>query len=144
VRAIFDEHYSRRDYRGRRTSRQFVGPGEKMVFTLADASAICVWRKFLDKCIDQRTGLSQQGVNCAVFRREGGDLASELLKSAMAMAWERWPGQRLYTYVDPLGVPPTMRASRPTWGHCFYQAGWRFAGLTRKRQHVLECIHESA
>jgi hypothetical protein len=43
---------------------------------------------------------------------------------------------------DPREVPPTYRASRPTWGHCFYQAGWRFVRVTKKGQHVLECCPE--
>jgi hypothetical protein len=109
----------------------FVGPGEKMVLLTPDAGAVCVWRKFISKD-------GQQGVNCAVFRREQGDVASELLAQAREKAWERWPGERLYTYVDPKGVPPTWRAGRPTWGHCFYQDGWKFCGLTSRRLHILE------
>jgi hypothetical protein len=66
----------------------------------------------------------------------------------MGHAWARWPGARLFTFVDPLAVMPTVRASRPTWGHCFYQAGWRFAGLTARRLHILEafpaCQQEAA
>ena len=131
VRAIFDRHYSRYVYKDGRKPKIFVGPGEKMVLMTPDAGAICVWRKFIS-----RDG--QLGVNCAVFRREVGEIASGLLRKAMAAAWQRWPGERLYTYVDPYAVEPTFRASRPTWGHCFYQAGWRFCGLTKKRLHILE------
>lgn len=133
VRNIFDRHYSRYFYKDGRKPKLFVGPGEKMVLMTADAGAICVWRKFISSD-------DQEGVNCAVFRRESGDVASELLSDAMALAWERWPGERLYTYVDPFGVPPTIRASRPTWGHCFYQCGWKFCGLTKKRLHILERV----
>lgn len=32
-----------------------------------------------------------------------------------------------------------IEAGRPTWGHCFYQAGWRFCGLTEKWLHIIEC-----
>jgi hypothetical protein len=130
---IFDRHYSRYFYKDGRKPKLFVGPGEKMVLMTADAGAICVWRKFISSD-------GQEGINCAVFRRESGDIASGLLRDAMALAWKRWPGERLYTYVDPVGVPPTIRASRPTWGHCFYQSGWKFCGLTKKRLHILECI----
>lgn len=131
ARAIFDRHYSRYFYADGRKPKLFVGPGEKMVLLSADVDALCVWRKFKSRD-------NQEGVNCAIFRREGGDPASEQLRDARLLAWQRWPGERLYTYVDPLGVPPTMRASRPTWGHCFYQDGWKFAGLTKKRLHILE------
>jgi hypothetical protein len=131
ARSIFDRHYSRYIYADGRAPKLFVGPGEKLVLMTADGGAICVWRKFIS--LDR-----QEGVNCAVYRRERGDVASAMLGRARALAMARWPGERLYTYVDPAGVTPTMRGGRPTWGHCFYQDGWRFAGLTKKRLHVLE------
>lgn len=76
VRAIFDHHYSRRRYRDGRRRPLFVGPGHKVVLMTPEASAIFVWRKFRDKCVDARTGRPQAGVNCAVFRREPGGGAS--------------------------------------------------------------------
>lgn len=133
VREIFDDHYSRYTYADGRRPKLFVGPGEKLVLIQADGGAICAWRRFIN-----RDG--QRGVNCAIFRRERGDLASELLQTARYVAWLRWPGERLYTYVDPRKVKPTMRAGRPTWGHCFYQDGWRFAGLTQGGLHILERV----
>lgn len=133
ARAIFDRHYSRRRYADGRKPLLFIGPGEKFVLMMADGAAVCAWRKFINDG-------GQTGVNCAIFRREHGELASEQLKSAMALAWQKWPGERLYTYVDPREVPPTFRASRPTWGHCFYQAGWTYVGLTNDRKHILECL----
>lgn len=137
ARAIFDRHYSRYLYADGRRPKLFVGPGEKMVLLTANADALCAWRKF--ESMDNQTG-----VNCAIFRREGGEVASELLRQARERAWQRWPGSRLYTYVDPRGVPPTIRAGRPTWGHCFYQDGWRFVGLTKKRLHILERLPDGA
>lgn len=131
ARTIFDRHYSRYFYADGRKPKLFVGPGEKMVLLRADARALCVWRKFI-------SGDGQQGVNCAIYRNEGGGVASELLREAMEMAWERWPGQRFYTYVDPRKVPHTMERSRPVWGWCFYKAGWRFFGLTGRGLHILE------
>lgn len=132
-RALFDRHYSRYVYADGRKPKLFVGPGEKMVLLHAAADALCVWRKFISDA-------GQSGVNCAVYRNESPSRANDLLRAAMALAWARWPGERFYTYVDPAGVPPITRASRPTWGHCFYQAGWRFAGLTKKRLHILEAF----
>lgn len=130
VRAIFDRHYSRYVYKDGRRPVLFVGPGEKLVLMTADAGAICIWRKFIDAS-------GQQGVNNAVFRRERGPLASDLLAQARLAAWARWPGERLYTYVDPRGVKPTWRAGRPTWGHVYYLDGWVFEGLTKKGLHIL-------
>ena len=136
ARDLFSRHYSfkvdRRD--GRRESKLIVGPGQKLLLVTADAGALCAWRR-----AEHRFD-GQVGVNCAIYRRETGDVASALLLQAMHLAWARWPGERLFTFVDPREVAPTVRAGRPTWGHCFYQAGWRFAGLTKKRLHILEFL----
>lgn len=137
-RAIFDRHYSRRRYRDGRSPIKFVGPGSYIALLRVCGRALFVWRKFIDDSIDARTGDKQQGVNCAVFRNEGGELSSMLILEAEAYAWRKWPGERLYTYVDPKEVRPTMVRGYPVWGWCFYRAGWHFAGLTKGGLHVLE------
>ena len=134
VRAIFDRHYSRRRYADGRRPKLFIGPGEKLVLMIHDGSAIAAFRR------EKHRADGQTGAECTIFRRERGDLASDLLRAAMAVAWARWPGERLFSFVDPREVAPTWRAGRPTWGHCFYQAGWRYAGLTKKRLHILEAL----
>ncbi|MER2536045.1 MAG: hypothetical protein ABTQ31_12865 [Rhizobiaceae bacterium] len=131
VRAIFDDHYSRRRYADGRKPKLFIGPGEKLVLMMHDASAIAAWRK------EKHRLDGQVGVECTIFRRVSGDLASHVLAAARRVACEKWPGERLFTFVDPRDVRPTWRAGRPTWGHCFYQDGWVFEGLTRKRLHIL-------
>ncbi|MDE2104028.1 MAG: hypothetical protein KGL39_42720 [Patescibacteria group bacterium] len=126
-RAIFDSHYSRARYADGRSQARYVGPGERIVLLTPCARALLVWRRFISK--DQ-----QDGVNCAVFRNEGAGLSSNLLREAMAIAWDRWPGQRLYTYVNPRKV----RSHNP--GYCFKCAGWSLCGLTKTRKLlVLEC-----
>ena len=133
---IFTRHYSFKEDRrdGRRRSKLICGPGYKLLLITADAGALCVWRK------EEHRFDEQVGVNCAIYRRESGPVASVMLRDAMRLAWLRWPGERLFTFVDPSEVPPTIRAGRPSWGHCFYLAGWRFAGVTRKRLHILEAL----
>ncbi|WP_287202682.1 hypothetical protein [Mesorhizobium sp.] len=132
VRAIFDRHYSRRRYRDGRKPKLFIGPGEKLVLLSREADAICAWRK------EKHRFDSQRGVECVIFRREGGDLASDQLRAAMGVCWQRFPCERLFSFVDPRVVPPTMVRGHPVWGFCFYKAGWRFAGLTAKGLHILE------
>lgn len=127
ARAIFDRHYSRRRYADGRQPALFVGPGEKMVLITPCARALFVWRKFIS--MDQ-----QDGVNCAIFRNEGAGLSSRLVRAAMLLAWKRWPGQRLYTYVNPSRV----QSSNP--GCCFKRAGWRRCGVTKRGLIVLEVI----
>lgn len=133
ARALFERHYSCNPKR-RADAKLIVGPGDKLLLLTADAGALCAWRR------ERFRFDGQVGVNCTAFRREAGEVASDLLTDAMRLAWRRWPGERLFTFVDPREVAPTKRAGRPTWGHCFYQAGWRFAGLTKKRLHILEAI----
>jgi hypothetical protein len=104
-----------------------------MVLLTQDARALFVWRKFIDDS-------GQSGVNCAVFRREddGGIRASELIRSAMDFAWSRWPGERLYTYVDP------KKVKGPNPGYCFIAAGWVSCGRTKKGLRVLEAWPQRA
>lgn len=124
---IFLRHYTARKHR---KTYQFVGPGEKMVLLTPDARALFVWRKFIDDCIPK-----QEGVNCAVFRREGGDVrASDLIRSADDFAWARWPRERHYTYVNKRLV----KGTNPGW--CFIAAGWRVCGETKSGLRILECL----
>lgn len=123
-RAIFDRHYSRYFYRDGRRPKLFVGPGEKMVLLYACARALFVWRRF-------RSQDDQTGVNCAIFRNEGAARSSDLIRAADDLAWERWPGERHYTYVNPRAV----RSRNP--GCCFLMAGWRRCGFTKARKLLI-------
>lgn len=131
-RAIFHRHYSYRPYRDGRRPKLFVGPGEKIVLLGVNCVALFVWRKFKSK--DR-----QKGVNCAVFRNESCHRSSDMILEAMAIAWQRWPGERLYTYVNPRKV----RSTNP--GYCFIKAGWRRCGATKVRRLViLEAFPDAA
>lgn len=134
ARAIFDRHYSRYHYADGRKPDLIIGPGEKMVLLTPDAKALFAWRKFI-------SGDGQGGVNCAIFRNEGDEIASGLVLAAMDLAWARWPNERFYTYVDPREVAPTLVRNHPTWGFCFVKAGWRFCGWTKRRKlMIFECL----
>lgn len=109
-----------------------VGPGEKLLLVTLCQKALFVWRKF-------RPMNDQIGINCAVFRNEGAGLSSDLIRLADDMAWERWPGERLYTYVDPKN---TRHKRDP--GRCFLKAGWNHCGWTPKGLRILECSPQSA
>jgi hypothetical protein len=132
--ALYQRHYSYKRYTDGRRQRYgypnrflIVGPGEKMLLLEASGHALMVWRRFRDDS-------GQQGVNCAVFRNESRWRSSALLREAMELAWRRWPGQRLYTYVDPRAV----RSANA--GYCFKCAGWRACGTTKVRKlTILEC-----
>lgn len=119
AREIFHRHYSYRPYADGRQPKLFVGPGEKMVLLWDELNALFVWRKF--KSLD----VNQTGINCAVFRNESKHLSSELILQAEQVAHERWPGERMYTYVN------TKKINSRNPGYCFKAAGWKAIGFTK-------------
>ena len=127
--AIYERHYSCVNIKARRRTgdKRICGPGEKMVLMTQDCRALFVWRKA------ERPDLAgQQGVYCSVFRNEGEALSSELVREAEQLAWRRWPGERLYTYINPREI----RSTNP--GYCFQVAGWRKCGMTQGGLVILE------
>lgn len=131
--ALYRRHYSayqyadgRRNLVGYRNRFLICGPGEKMLLMTPALDALFVWRKFIDKCP------GQTGVNCAVFRNESNALSSALILAAEEIAWQRWPNERLYTYVKPTAI----RSSNP--GYCFQKAGWRKCGRSGSGLLILE------
>ena len=124
--ALFKRHYPTLKYktRPRANGSLFAGPGEKMVLLTQKCDALFVWRKFIDKS-------GQQGINCAIFRNESNILSSELILEAEQLAWQRWPGERLYTYVNQ------HKISSPNPGYCFKCAGWHECGRTVSRKLVI-------
>ena len=123
VSSIYKRHYSCYQYKdGRRSQAHYrnrhlvLGPGEKLVLLSADCRAVFGWRKFISSA-------GEEGINCAFFRNErafgGAVLSSDLIMAAELLAWQKWPGERLYTYVDGAAV----KSSNP--GYCFLMAGWR-------------------
>ncbi len=120
---LYRRHYS--SAKGKRTSGQFVGPGESIVLRTRAGDALFVWRRFIDDS-------GQDGINCAAFRNESSALSSLLIRQADAIADHVWPGQRHYTYVRAEAV----RSANP--GYCFLAAGWRRCGRTKGGLHILE------
>jgi hypothetical protein len=123
--ALFDRHYSRNQ--GAKGDPRFAGPGEKMVLLTPCARALFTWRVFQSKDPTAAAG----DINCAIFRNEGAALASDLIRAAMPLAWDRWGLRRLYTYVNPRRV----RSANP--GCCFLKAGWRRCGITKTRKLLI-------
>ena len=123
---LYRRHYSSWKNRNPKIA-QFVGPGQHIVLTLPDRSALFVWRKFIDDS-------GQNGVNCAVFRNESKILSSDLIREADAIADFCWPGERHYTYVRAEAI----KSRNP--GYCFICAGWNRCGYTKANYHVLERI----
>lgn len=130
--ALFKRHYS---YRHRahgqlRGNMTFVGQGEKMVLLTSDCLSLFVWQR---STVERRSG--QVGVCCTVFRNEGPNLSSLLIREAMELAWNRWTGERLFTYVAD------RKVQSPNPGYCFKVAGWRSCGRNADgRLTILETL----
>ena len=54
-----------------------------------------------------------------------------MILAAEQLAWERWPGERFYTYVNARKVV----SCNP--GYCFLVAGWRRCGITKRNRLVI-------
>lgn len=131
---LYSRHYSSakngksvRDW----LSSGITAPGESITLVTPDVSALFVWLK--QKYVDN----GQAGVNCAVFRNESRVLSSVLILNAEVFAWAKWPGERLYTYVDPQETKK-RRGKRNKPGHCFIMAGWVECGVTPRGLVILE------
>ena len=124
--AMYHRHYSSWKNRHPKVA-QFVGPGQHIVLTLPDRTALFVWRNFIDDS-------GQKGINCAVFRNESKILSSNLIREADAIADFIWPGERHYTYVRAEAI----KSRNP--GYCFICAGWKRCGYTKANYHVLERV----
>ena len=128
--ALYLRHYSARRYTDGRPRRQFVAPGACMVLLTAPCDALWVWHRAIPGLrLDK-----QEGVSCAVFRNEGPYRASELILEAEGLAWGRWPGERLFTYVDPRLVAGEVP------GYCFRRAKWRRCGVSKSGLLLFEKV----
>ena len=114
--SMYQRHYS--SSKNKKDIRKWLrygiaAPGEKIVLCTSDSRALFVWLK------QKYVSNNQKGVNCAVFRNESDHLSSELILEAEEIALNKWPGSRLYTYVDP----DSVLSKNP--GYCFKIAGWQ-------------------
>ena len=114
--ALYRRHYSAKRISGWVQGGRFCGPGSHAVFLTIDGLALFAWRQ------NKVRWDGQVGIECSVFRNEGPVRSSDLILEAEALAWQRWPGQRLFTYVCPAKV----KSVNP--GYCFKMARWKQCG----------------
>ena len=123
--ALYQRHYSCSNFAP--LNRQFMPPGEKMVLLTVRCDALFGWLKNRVERYDK-----QVGVACTVFRNESDMLSSSLIQEADEIAWEKWPGERHFTYVDAGKV--TSRNP----GYCFKKAGWKPCDTSKGGLVILE------
>jgi len=145
--ALYRRHYSSNPKSN--NSNGIAGPGERMILCTVACDALFVWRpstspekRIPDKRRQQRLDSGkatstywggEEGIMCSVFRNEGPLQSSSLILEAEELAWNRWPGQRLFTYVWDAKI----KSVNP--GYCFKMAGWRACGRNKDgRLTILE------
>lgn len=117
--AIADRHYNRQ----RVGAAQFVPPGRCLVLEAPD----CLWVTSWPLADYVQHAWAGAWVN-STFRREGGPLASDLIRAAVAATRWRWPDVPelgMVTFIDAAKV----RSTNP--GFCYLAAGFRPAGRTK-------------
>lgn len=131
---IYNGHYSSEKSRARRLANgtlQFGGPGQRLILSTPCRRALFGWRR------QQFRSDKQTGVECFIFSNNGAGLSSDLISSADAIADERWPGERHFTFVDaPKTARRRSRRGRP--GECFIAAGWQPCGKSSRGLFILE------
>lgn len=121
--ALYKRHYSAdKNAPWRRPGNtECSGPGTPLCLLTVAGDAGFIWLRKTAPRLD-----GQEGVCCTLFRNEGPYLSSELIREADQLAWARWPGARLFTYIDPRRVA----SGAPGW--CFIRARWRRVGQSRR------------
>ena len=120
--ALADRHYNRQKI----GAPQFVPPGRCLVLLTKDRSALWVTSWPFAEYVQH--AWAGAWVN-SLFRNEGGQLSSDLIRWAVAHTRAQWPD------VPPLGVvsfvdaEKTRRKRDP--GYCYRCAGWRHVGFTK-------------
>jgi hypothetical protein len=149
VAAMLARHYSFRPYTDnrRRDKRHmgFAGVGERIVLLSTTEDAAFVWRKFSSHPRMVEKYGWQTGIGCTFFRNESPIRSSELILEAMDIAWKRWPGERLFTFVEDAKVGTAQQQGRAKAGWCYRKAGWRVAGRNADgRLTILEILPKEA
>lgn len=128
---IYRRHYSAKRHSRPKQTFGFMGPGAQLVLMTLDCMALFAWRQ------NQVRWDEQKGIECTIFRNEGPVLSSELILEAVELAWGRWPGERLFTYVWDAKVGSVNP------GYCFKKAGWQTCGRNKDgRLTILEIYPE--
>jgi hypothetical protein len=115
-RKLADHHYTRQTP----GAPQFTRNGQNLVFITKDGKSVWVtFRPTPGKAVRMD---KLDAWECALFRRTGGTLASELIQEAVLLSHALWgaaPKDGFITFVD---VNKTRPKENPGW--CYIKAGW--------------------
>ena len=125
LRPFVNKYYSARRYHDGRNPRRIVGPGEYLILSTPCRRALIVFR------VSNREIAGQKGIYLSFCRNETSQKTSVLIRKAIEIAWERWPGKPVFTLVNP------KKVQSPIPGYCFRRAGFRRVAITSRGLLVL-------
>lgn len=123
---LADRHYNRQ----KPGTAQFVPPGRCLVLVHVDGHSLWVTSWPFGEYVKHRWPGAWV---CSVFRREGGERASEMIRAAVAATRHRYgdpPPLGLVTFIDRSEVRPTKVRGRAVWGWTWLRAGFEEDGET--------------
>lgn len=118
--ALADRHYNRQ----KPGTRQFVPPGKCLVFRASQAVWVTSWP--IAKYVKHQW--AGAWVN-SLFRREGGEQASQMIREAVALTLGTWPNPPTLGIVSFVDADKIRHKRDP--GRCYRKAGWRHVGFTK-------------
>ncbi|HEY1630823.1 MAG TPA: hypothetical protein VGF56_05875 [Rhizomicrobium sp.] len=129
-RALADRHYSRQkvgspQFMPAGSCRVLVATNKRAVFGLSYPKAEYVHHAWLGAWIT------------SIFRNENaGPLASDMIREALAIMQTLYdvPPLGCVTFVDPKQVPGVLVRGERIKGFCFWKAGFRLVGETKKKK----------
>jgi hypothetical protein len=125
-----DRHYSRKKV----GSRQFTPPGRKLVLRTESDDAVWVTSWPFPQYVKHGWAGAW---TCSLFRNESAELASELIREAVAATRAYFgepPDLGFVTFLDARYVEPVIVRGLPTFGYCWIKAGWKYVGKTKAGQ----------
>lgn len=136
---VADRHYNRQ----KPGTPQFVPPGRCVVFKhMAGDAAAAVWVTSWPFAQYVKHAWAGAWVN-SMFRKECEGEASEFIRRAVAHTRAHWPDVPplgMVTFIDPIEVAPRKIRSRPTWGHSYFEAGFKHVGYTKAGLWAMQLV----
>lgn len=127
AREIADRHYNRQ----KPGTAQFTQPGRNLVLLRNDA----LWVTAFPFAEYVRHAWAGAWIN-SLFRNEGGEICSKLIRAAVAITLTEWapPPLGMITFVDPEHVRPTKVRGETIYGFCYLKAGFKHVGFTKVKK----------
>lgn len=137
---LADRHYNRQ----KPGTPQFVPPGRCLVLLTPGTPAGAVWVTSWPFTEYTKHAWAGAWVN-SLFRKECDGIASEYIRQAVSITrwkWKKIPELGMVSFIDPKEVIPRKIRGRLTWGHSYFEAGFKHVGYTQKGLWAFQMLPE--